>query len=1092
MPHTSTRRRAAIAVSAAGLVLGAAATGPAYAAPSQPGEPGAGDPPKTSSARSLGAHDEALLADAESAGDRRVTLLVATDQGQAKNVAARLDGLGGTVTRRFDKVGFMVVSVPTSKVRGAAKLPGVSAVDLDESVPLPDPRVTNAGPRAQAQAAAVGGPGKSTPDANPYMPTDETGAVAFKKAHPTWDGRGVTIGILDSGVDLDHPALAKTTTGARKIVDWVTATDPILDGDLTWRRMDTAVTGPAFDIAGASWKAPAGAFTFNLFRESITAASEPAGDVNRDGDTTDAFGILYRASDHAIWVDTDQDDDFTDETLMRPYKDGFQIGHFGKDKPATDIVESMPFTVEFREDVDLSPYGDSFVGKVADFVNIGLVEDAHGSHVAGITAANGLFGGKMDGEAPGATLVSSRACTWGGGCTAAALSTGMADLVINRKVDVVNMSIGGLPALNDANNARSQLYDRLISDYGVQLFISAGNSGPGLNTIGDPSVATDVVSVAAGVSKKTWRANYGSVVAKDQNLFPFSSRGPREDGGAKPNLTAPGSAISTVPQWLKLPDLAEAGYTLPIGYAMFNGTSMASPQAAGAAALLYSAAFATDRGVTPAQLRRALYTSADFLDDIPAEGQGNGFTDVPAAWKLLAGGEIAPRSYRVSAPVCTPLSDFLATPGKGTGVYNRCAIGEGGQRVGRAKSYNVKVTRTSGPAGNLAHQISWLGNDGTWSAPKTVRLGLGKTTTVPVRATPDDQGAHAAIMRLDDPTTAGVDTEVLNTVVAAAVPRAPAYGASWSGSVDRNSTTSHFVTVPEGTKALQLNLTGIATGSQTRMLAIDPYGVPVGTTASTACYTNFSDISVCNPTSRAVEDPLPGVWEVEVEARRTSRSLQNPFSVSTSVQAVTVDPETVDLPSVVAGQSAPVTWTLENQLAPVTVTGRGGPLGSAKVAKPTIADGQVQQYDVVVPEGASKLDVAIGSTSDRAADLDLTVELDGAVVATSADGDSEESVSIPSPKAGTYTVVVDGYSVPSGSTTFDYRDVFYSPALGSVTVSATPTRLGAGGTAQLTGAVVAKSAPADGRELFGEMTVVTSEGAIVGRGNVAIGAVTAR
>ena len=124
MPHTSTRRRAAIAVSAAGLVLGAAATGPAYAAPSQPGEPGAGDPPKTSSARSLGAHDEALLADAESTGDRRVTLLVSTDQGQAKNVAARLDGLGGTVTRRFDKVGFMVVSVPTSKVARRREAPG--------------------------------------------------------------------------------------------------------------------------------------------------------------------------------------------------------------------------------------------------------------------------------------------------------------------------------------------------------------------------------------------------------------------------------------------------------------------------------------------------------------------------------------------------------------------------------------------------------------------------------------------------------------------------------------------------------------------------------------------------------------------------------------------------------------------------------------------------------------------------------------------------------------------------------------------------------------------------------------------------------
>ena len=53
-------------------------------------------------------------------------------------------------------------------------------------------------------------------------------------------------------------------------------------------------------------------------------------------------------------------------------------------------------------------------------------------------------------------------------------------------VDVINMSIGGLPSLNDANNTRAVLYDRLIDQSNVQMFISAGNSGPGVNTVGDP------------------------------------------------------------------------------------------------------------------------------------------------------------------------------------------------------------------------------------------------------------------------------------------------------------------------------------------------------------------------------------------------------------------------------------------------------------------------------------------------------------------------------------------------------------------------------------------------------------------------------
>ena len=92
------------------------------------------------------------------------------------------------------------------------------------------------------------------------MPTNETGAIAFKVAHPTWDGAGVTIGILDSGVDLAHPALQETTTGETKIVDWFTATDPAAEGDGTWRAMLTTVTPTTgtFVASGLTWTSPNG------------------------------------------------------------------------------------------------------------------------------------------------------------------------------------------------------------------------------------------------------------------------------------------------------------------------------------------------------------------------------------------------------------------------------------------------------------------------------------------------------------------------------------------------------------------------------------------------------------------------------------------------------------------------------------------------------------------------------------------------------------------------------------------------------------------------------------------------------------------
>ncbi|SBT51931.1 S8 family serine peptidase [Micromonospora auratinigra] len=1090
--RTSAALFASVLAAGAMTVGGGAATASAAPVPA----PDAAQPTAT---EALGAHDAKLLDEAEAKHAPTVTLIISAKKGSAGKVADGLADLGASVSQRYDQVGFLLAKVPTAKVMKAATLPGVSAVDLDETIKLPDPaaEVAPAGATTAEQGETLAGPGADTGAVNPYMPTNETGAEAFKAAHPTWDGRGVTIGIMDSGVDLDQPALQKTTTGERKIVDWVTATDPLEDA--SWRPMATEVTGPTFTNTLGTWTAPAGTYKFNVFRENITANDEARGDVNRDGDTTDFWGILYNQATGDIWVDANQNKDFTDDELMRPYKEKFQVGHFGTDNPATAVREQMPFVVEYRKDVDITP-ADGKPGPFYDYVNIGIVEATHGTHVAGITAANDMFGNSVfDGAAPGAKLVSARACSWGGGCTAAALTTGMVDLVVNRKVDVINMSIGGLPALNDGSNARSELYNTLITTYGVQMFISAGNSGPGLNTIGDPSVAGNVVSVAASVSKDTWLANYGSVVRKQNAMFNFSSRGPREDGGFKPNITAPGSAISTAPTWLAGVPVPEAGYPLPPGYQMLNGTSMASPQAAGGAALLLSAAKATGTAVTPAALRRAVYSSAQPIEGVATYAQGYGMLDVPGAWDLLAGG-VQTRGYRSEAPVCTELSanltkydpdsgTFQPNPNVGTGIYNRCAIGKGGQQVKEARHYEVKVTRTSGPDRTIKHAIAFRGNDGTFSAPKIVPLPLNQTVTIDVKAKPASTGAHGAIMTIDDPATSVVDFEVSTVVVVPHQVSAPAYSFSAEGSVDRNSYTSYYVTVPEGAGALQVNLSGIATGSQTRFIAFNPYGVPVESTASTGCYTNFSDAAVCKPQERDYRDPIPGVWEIEVEARRTSPSLDNPFELQARVQGVKVEPAVVELPSVTAGTPSDVTWGLTNTFGPVRVSGVGGPLASVRTERPSINQGASQEYLVDVPAGTTSFTARIGNPSDLGADLDLSVFLGATRVGQSADGDSEEAVTLNNPAAGTYRVVVQGYAVAAGGTAYDYRDSFSSPALGQLSAPSTPLFLANGATANLTGSVTALSAPAAGRELYGDLAVTTVEGAVVGRGSVAVGTV---
>ena len=92
-----------------------------------------------------------------------------------------------------------------------------------------------------------------------------------------------------------------------------------------------------------------------------------------------------------------------------------------------------------------------------------------------------------------------------------------------------------------------------------------------------------------------------------------------------------------------------------------------------------------------------------------------------------------------------------------------------------------------------------------------------------------------------------------------------------------------------------------------------------------------------------------------------------------------------------------------------------------------------------VTAGTTSLRATIGNPSDPAADLDLFVFncTSGTCVLAgqTADGDSEESVTIANPAVGTWVVLVDGFAVPSGSTDYDYVDVFTNPAFGSVSVT---------------------------------------------------------
>ncbi len=1027
----------------------------------------------------LSKQDRVRLAQARAAGEQSVTVLIAARPDAARAVAGALGRMGAAVRYRDDGLGYLRAVVPTSAVEGVRALAGVQAVEIDETIPLPDPRPDGAvAPTPQPP------PGPGTPANNPYMPIGDTGAAQFVAAHPAFDGRGVTVGIIDTGVDLVHPALQTTSTGERKIVDWVTATHPTDDNDPTWVSMATIVSGPTFTAGGGSYTAPsAGTFRFGVLNErDPRLGGELGSDLNRDGNpagSSGLFGVLWDGAS-TVWVDADQDLSFADEPAMTDYKVRHDVGRFGRDNPATPVTDELPFVVQ----VD---------GK-DKFVNIGIVSGAHGSHVAGIVAGNRLFGGAMSGAAPGAKLVSVRVCLFIAGCTAHALIEGMIYAVKQADVDVINMSIGGLPALNDGNNTRAMLYNRLIEQFNVQMFISAGNSGPGANTVGDPSVAEKVMSVGTYISDATWAADYGSSSPFADNQHPFSSRGPREDGGFKPNIIAPGAAVSSTPLWQ--PGGPVAGtYALPPGYSMFNGTSMASPQAAGAAALLVSAGKQQGFQHQPAQLRQAISSSARFIATSQAYEQGAGLFNVGGAYELLRT-NIKTVDIRAQVPVNTLLSGFLATPNVGVGIHDREGV-----TLGSAYTRRYTLTRTSGGSGAVTYNLSFIGNDGTFStAVSSVALPLNTPVALDVRVNPSAVGEHSAIVRLDDPATVGVDFATMNVVfVPHEFTAAGNYQVTIGGSIGRNQAQHYFFRVPSGASALKVDFTGPSSEpgtGQARFLRYHPYGLPIDNNASTSCYSPPVPGGGCagSPNSRTATNPTPGVWEVSIEARRTSDAMFTPYVLTVSVLSATVAPNPDVIASATAGVPVPRSYTVTNVLGAFTGRAVGTTLGSARRGVFTIANLETQEYPLTVTAGSTVLRATIGGPSDPGADLDLFVYncTTGTCVLAgqSADGDSEESVSIANPAAGAWKVVIDGFAVPAGSTTYNYVDVFTNPAFGAVTVTDANALRPTGATWTVPGTVTANLAPATGRVLLGNVEVRTDAGILVGSGDVVVQQVT--
>lgn len=199
--------------------------------------------------------------------------------------------------------------------------------------------------------------------------------------------------------------------------------------------------------------------------------------------------------------------------------------------------------------------------------------EGHGTHVASILAGDGdALPGKLErGVAPGAALVdvkvlpSNRALL-----TEDMVVRGLEWVVANRvlyNIRVVNLSLG-FPGCNAGDDAASLAVDAAAAT-GLLMVVAAGNDGPNKCTVKSPGTAAAALTVGNMADLSAVPAERGFRLSDY-----ISARGPTQDGRIKPDVVAPGLAVTA----------ALAGSV--DGYRDNSGTSMSSPFVAGLALLM--------------------------------------------------------------------------------------------------------------------------------------------------------------------------------------------------------------------------------------------------------------------------------------------------------------------------------------------------------------------------------------------------------------------------------------------------------------------------------------------------------------------------
>ncbi|UZJ51089.1 hypothetical protein CBS101457_000409 [Exobasidium rhododendri] len=484
--------------------------------------------------------------------------------------------------------------------------------------------------------------------------------------------------------------------------------------------------------------------------------------------------------------------DMTKSPALADFRFEQQHAQFGE-------VDLLTYSVNvLTDDIDIEQAYKSPKGN-AVALSLVVTSGSHATHVAGIVGANREDDQVKSGVSKGCEIISMKI----GDTRLGSMETQQALLraaqaLIASDCDIANMSFGesGAFGVEDKGAFAETLRDYVVRKKDILFISSAGNNGPAISTVGQPGgTTTGVLSIGAYVDAGAMQEAEYALVEENvpSSVTTWCSRGPSADGSKGVDVYAPGAAVTSIPRYcLQATMLA-------------NGTSMSSPNACGAIALLLSGMKKEEIPITAARVYKAIRATAkDVNDDMSVP-----FIQVDKAWDYLVAHKDRPdqdAEFRVS----------VIPPGK---VPGRAGTTERGiyirekQSAYRLNQYNVTVQPTFKTIGeterayDLQLPVTLIASEPWIKTPQYLFLGgNGRTFEVRVDATQLPPGLHSATISGYDSDTPG--RKLFDVPVTVAKPvlldgptfELPSLQLS-KGKVDRR-----FIAVPEGATWAELRL----------------------------------------------------------------------------------------------------------------------------------------------------------------------------------------------------------------------------------------------------------------------------------------------